>query len=155
MTPLFFLAPLLKCGSKIKKIKRYYTLKKNKLPVLFRHENKLSPKNMGYENVFREVVSSPFIGSFKKICIDFYFWFNNLSFAATLSLAYDPIKKSKLYQIELEYDGHMPNTDIPDFKYVISNFEKIINEKFPYLMSKSTEYTKIEWLKKPNKKLNF
>lgn len=126
---------------------------KNKLPILFRHENKISPKNKGYENAFREVVSNPFIGSFKKICIDFYFWFNNLSFAVTLSLAYDPTKKSKLYQIEFEYDGHMINTSAPDFEYVISKFEELIDINFSYLISDSTEYTKIEWLRKISKKI--
>lgn len=76
---------------KNKKDKTILCTGKNKLPVLFRHENKINPNSKGYENAFREVVSNPFIGSFKKICIDFYFWFNNLSFAITLSLVYDLI----------------------------------------------------------------
>lgn len=49
----------------------------------------------------------------------------------------------------------MLNTGTPNFEYVLSNFEKLINENFPYLISESTEYTKIEWLRKLNKKLNF
>lgn len=46
----------------------------------------------------------------------------------------------------------MISTSAPDFEYILSKFEELTDKNFPYLMSKSTEYTKIEWLRRLNKK---
>lgn len=123
----------------------------HRVPVLFRHESKLNPRDKEYVSAFKEVVSRHYIGSFEKVAIDFYFWFDNLSFTATLSLASNLQEKSQLYQVEFEYNGHREKIYPPSLEDVLSVFEKIFTNNFPNFINKATVYTKIEWLKNINK----
>lgn len=116
------------------------------LPILFRHESRLNPRNLTYRENFKEIISQRYVGSFDKICIDFYFLIKGFSFAMTLSLATEVLTKSQLYQIEIEYDGHLNTVSPPSMQDVLIAFEKTFDDIFLPFKQRVTAHTKIEWL---------
>jgi hypothetical protein len=96
---------------KIKKDKQQINTPFNNFPILSRHEKKLKPQDPSYLNEFQQTIVSNYIGSFKKECLDFFFYYKNLSFVITLSLA--DSKHSSLYQIEFEFAGHKKTKSHP------------------------------------------
>jgi len=129
---------------KIKKDKKViYTPCKN-FALLSRHEKKLKPQDEGYRDEFQKVVSQNYIGSFQKECLDFSFYYKNLSFTATLSLV--DSKESNLYQIEFEFDGHKENDNPPSHTMILNIFEEMLTEICGAYVIRLTTHTKLEWL---------
>lgn len=120
------------------------------IPILLRGEIKIRPNDKDYQEIFLNTVKMHYVGSFKKECIDFSYWFNNLSFTMTVSLA-EYSKNNKLYQIEFELDGYKEGTDPPDINSITSQFEKMLMIICPQYVNKLTTYTKLEWLREIKK----
>lgn len=127
-----------------------YTPKEN-LPILLRTEIKITPSDLNYIETFLDTIKMKYIGSFKKECIDFSFWYEDLSFTTTLSLA-KLSKKDKLYQIEFEFDGCKERTLPPGFDSVLVQFEKMFSTICPNYLQKLNTHTKLEWLISLNKR---
>lgn len=129
---------------KIKKDKNQIYTSQNNFPILLSHERKIRPQDENYREEFQKTISKKYIGSFKKECLDFYFYYKNLSFTVTLSLA-DSAEDS-IYQIEFEFDGHKEGTKPPNFYTILTIFEQMLLNICPHKTDKITIYTKIEWL---------
>ncbi len=132
---------------KKKKDRQVITAPDLNLPILLRHESKMKPNDKNYLKSFSDIFSKPYIGNFEKTCIDLSFYFNDLSFTATMSLAFNPLHNSQLYQIEFEYDGHKENTTPPSFELIVSEFERMLKSNFLNFLKRITPHTKLEWLK--------
>jgi hypothetical protein len=129
---------------KIKKDKKQvYTVHDN-LPILLRHEKKIKPQDMNYRDEFQLTITQNYIGSFKKECLDYSFYYKDLSFTCTLSLA--DAKNSSLYQIEFEFDGHKENSQPPDFDKILVTFEQMLLDICQAMTNRLTLHTKLEWL---------
>lgn len=115
------------------------------LPVLLRQERKITPQHPQYFSVFAEVLRTPYIGTFQKECLDVSFWFNDLSFTLTLSLAHTP-EKNQFFQFELEFDGSRINSPIPNLHQVLSEFERVARLVLPVEIQRFTTHQKLEWL---------
>jgi hypothetical protein len=129
---------------KTKKDHRIIETPTYKYRLLSRHELKQTPRHETYVEDFGSTVKQQYIGSFDKECIDYSFYYDGLSFTATLSLA-DTVDDS-LYQIEFEYDGHKEGHDSPDMKYILEVFEKMLNDVCGADVQHLTTHTKLEWL---------
>lgn len=129
---------------KIKKDRQLVYTPHNSFPILARHESKITPKDADYLNEFQATVSQSYIGSFRKECLDFSFYYHDLSFTTTLSLA--DSDKGFLHQIEFEFDGHKENTSSPDFGVVLSIFEQMLLDICLDRVAGLNVYTKLEWL---------
>lgn len=129
---------------KIKKDKKeVYTLNKN-FPLLSRHERKMKPQDIDYRDEFQKTISQRYIGSFKKECIDFSFYYEDLSFTSTLSLV--DSENSFLYQIEFEFDGHKENDNPPKYETILNIFEQMLIDVCGKDINRLTTHTKLEWL---------
>jgi len=130
---------------KTKKDRQEINTPNKNIPILMRHEIKIRPQDKTYQKEFEKTISQKYVGSFKKECIDFSFWFENTSFTTTLSLA--DSKTDSLYQIEFEFDGPKENTRVLNFSEIIQTFEQMLIKIVP--SSKITSlntHTKLEWL---------
>ncbi len=123
--------------------KQVYTPHSN-FPILSRHEKKLKPQDIDYRDQLQKTISQKYIGSFKKECLDFSFYYKDLSFTATLSLA--DSENSSLYQIEFEFDGHKENNLPPNFDTILVTFEQMLLDICKTMTNRLTTYTKLEWL---------
>lgn len=129
---------------KIKKDKKKVYTPHNNFPILSRHENKIKPQDIHYRDEFQRTIAQNYIGSFKKECIDFSFYYKDLSFTATLSLA--DSEHIHLHQIEFEFDGHKENTKPPSFDAIFTAFDIMLLDICQNKVSRLTTYTKLEWL---------
>jgi len=129
---------------KIKKDKKQIYTPHSKFPILSRHEKKMKPQDFNYRNDFKNTIIQNYIGSFRKECLDFSFYFKNLSFTATLSLA--DSKCGSLYQIEFEFDGHKENNKPPSFNKILTVFDQMLSDICEEQTNRLTTYTKLEWL---------
>lgn len=116
------------------------------LPLLLRHEIKVKPTDHNYKDEFMRTITSKYIGSIKKECIDHCFFFRDLNFAITLSLADTIPANNSLYQIEFEYTGHRIGTRKPSYKKVLKTFEDMLIEVLDKDISRLNTHAKIEWL---------
>lgn len=76
--------------------------------------------------------------------MDFSFYYNDLSFTTTLSLAAS--EHSFLCQIEFEFDEHKENTETPSFDTILVTFEQMLSDICRLATNKLTTHTKLEWL---------
>jgi len=129
---------------KIKKDKNEVYTPNKKLPLLSRHERKIKPQDRGYREEFQKTIIQRYIGSFKKECIDLSFYYKDLSFTATLSLA--DSEDSSLYQIEFEYDGHKEDYDPPTYEAILNTFEQMLSDICGSKIKRLTTHTKLSWL---------
>ncbi|MFH1233161.1 MAG: hypothetical protein V1649_00720 [Patescibacteria group bacterium] len=129
---------------KIKKDKKIVYTVHNNFPILLRHEKKIKPLDMNYQDEFQRTIAQDYIGSFKKECLDFSFYYKDLSYTATLSLA--DAKNSSLYQIEFELDGHKENNQPPNFDIILASFEQMLLDICQTMANRLTTHTKLEWL---------
>lgn len=129
---------------KIKKDKQQINTPHSNLPILLRHEKKIKPQDMNYQDGFQQTITQNYIGFFKKECLDFSFYYKDLSFTTTLSLA--DSENSSLYQIEFEFDGHKENNQPPDFDMILVTFEQMLLNICQTMTNRLTTHTKLEWL---------
>ena len=129
---------------KIKKDRKKIHTPNRKFPLLSRHERKMKPQENDYREEFQRTISQRYIGSFKKECIDFSFYYKDLSFTSTLSLA--DSKNSSLYQIEFEFDGHKENDNPPSHETILNTFEQMLIDICGKDINRLTTHTKLEWL---------
>jgi len=117
----------------------------DRIPILLRQEKKLRPQSPEYFEAFQTTVRTPFVGSFAKECLDVSFVHSNLAFTLTLSLA-ELQAGNQLLQFELELDGHLVETTMPNLQQIISEFEKVARHVLPVEVARFTTHQKIEWL---------
>ncbi|MDB4977995.1 MAG: hypothetical protein JWM56_181 [Candidatus Peribacteria bacterium] len=117
----------------------------DRIPVLLRQEKKLRPQSPEYFQAFHSVVNTPFIGSFQKDCLDVSFVHKDLVFTLTLSLA-ETKDGNQLFQFELELDGHLSETPMPNLQQILSEFERVARHILPVEAARFTTHQKIEWL---------
>lgn len=129
---------------KIKKDKQQIKTPHNNFPILLRHEKKIKPQDTNYRDEFQQTICQNYIGSFQKECLDFSFWYRDVSFTTTLSLA--DSRQGSLCQIEFEFDGHKENTEPPNFDAILTLFEQMLFTVCPFKINELTTYTKLEWL---------
>lgn len=104
----------------------------------------MKPQDVNYQNEFQQTISQNYIGSFQKECIDFSFYYKDLSFTVTLSLA--DSKYGSLYQIEFEFDGHKENNEPPSFDKILTTFDQMLLDICQDKTSRITIHTKLDWL---------
>ncbi len=129
---------------KIKNDKQIVKTAHSSFPILLRHEKKIKPQDINYRDEFQRTITQNYIGSFQKECLDFSFYYKDLSFTTTLSLA--DSEHSSLYQIEFEFDGHKENIEPPSFGTILAIFDQMLLDVCQDKTYKLTTYTKIEWL---------
>lgn len=129
---------------KIKKDKKHIYTPYNNFPILSRHELKLKPNDINYRDEFQKTIVQNYIGSFQKECLDFSFYYKDLSFTVTLSLA--ETKDNSLYQIEFEFDGHKENNKPPSLSKILAVFDQMLIDICGDKTSRITTHTKLEWL---------
>lgn len=133
---------------KIKEDKQQIYTPHSNFPILSRHEKKIKPQDVNYRNEFQKTISQKYIGSFKKECLDFSFYYKDLSFTTTLSLA--DSENSSLYQIEFEFDGHKEGNSSPDLDTILVTFEQMLLDICKNMTNRLTIHTKLEWLLSTN-----
>lgn len=129
---------------KVKKDKQQVNTPNRNFPILSRHEKKMKPQDVNYRDEFQQTINQKYIGSFKKECLDFSFYYKDLSFTATLSLA--DSEDSSLHQIEFEFDGHKENNQQPNFDTILVTFEQMLLDICQTKVNMLTTHTKLEWL---------
>ncbi len=112
---------------------------------LLRQEKKIMPQHPQYFSLFAEMLLLPYVGSFQKECLDVSFWYNDLAFTLTLSLAHSP-ERDQLFQFELEFDGHRFNLPLPNLHQILTEFECVAGLVLPFEVQRFTTHQKLEWL---------
>lgn len=121
----------------------------HKIPILMRGERKLKPRDSLYNKLFKEILKLDYIGSFQKDCVDVSFWLENALF--TVTVAQSVTNQSNFSQIEIEYDGHRINSNLPSKKNLLILFDEVISLLLPKSEMNFSTKTKLEWLKSHQK----
>lgn len=129
---------------KVKKDKQQVNTPHRNFPILSRHEKKIKPQDFNYRDEFQQTINQKYIGSFNKESLDFSFYYKDLAFTTTLSLA--DSEDSSLHQIEFEFDGHKESNQPPNFDTILVTFEQMLLDICQTKVNRLTTHTKLEWL---------
>jgi hypothetical protein len=129
---------------KIKKDRNEIKTPTHGYTLLSRHEIKHGPQHDTYPEDFEDTIKQQYTGSFNKECIDLSFYYEDLSFTATLSLA--SAEEGVLNQIEFEYDGHKTGDSPPSLSTILEIFERMLITMCGDGVSQLNTHTKLDWL---------
>lgn len=121
-----------------------YTPKLN-IPLVTRYSQKLKPDEIGYDKFLDRTKNLKHLDSFNKEIFNVFFIFESYVFSLSFSLAWND-DDFKRFEMEFEYEGHLPNTPLITSAEVMNVFEKLFKDLPVRLMTESHAQTKYEAL---------